>query len=70
MIRILFVDEDANVMNGLHRAMRCLRAQWDTRFALPGMDEECFGAPERLKPSQQWQECILPAIRATAGAAR
>jgi HD-like signal output (HDOD) protein/CheY-like chemotaxis protein len=38
MIRILFVDDEANVLEGLRRAMRSMRDQWDMRFALSGAD--------------------------------
>jgi len=38
MLKILFVDDEANVLDGLRRAMRSMREQWDMRFALSGAD--------------------------------
>jgi HD-like signal output (HDOD) protein/ActR/RegA family two-component response regulator len=38
MIKILFVDDEANVLDGLRRAMRCMRDQWDMRFCTSGAD--------------------------------
>lgn len=37
---------------------------------IPGMDEECFGAPEMLERWQQWHACISPAIRENGGVTR
>jgi HD-like signal output (HDOD) protein/CheY-like chemotaxis protein len=34
--RILFVDDDPNILHGLQRMLRSLRDQWDVRFALSG----------------------------------
>ena len=36
MIRILFVDDDVNVLNAMRRSMRAMRAEWDTHFAESG----------------------------------
>ncbi len=36
MIRILFVDDDPSVLDGLRRISHGLRQEWDTRFALGG----------------------------------
>lgn len=36
MIRILFVDDEQNVLSGLKRALRGMRDQWEMRFASGG----------------------------------
>ena len=36
MIRILFVDDDVNVLNAMRRTLRSMRAEWDTVFATDG----------------------------------
>jgi len=36
MIRILFVDDDVNVLNAMRRTLRSMRAEWDTVFASDG----------------------------------
>ncbi len=38
MIKILFVDDEQNVLDGLRRSMRSMRHQWDMRFASSGED--------------------------------
>jgi putative nucleotidyltransferase with HDIG domain len=38
MLRILFVDDEAHVLDGLRRAMRSMRGQWDARFAASGVE--------------------------------
>ena len=36
MIRILFVDDDVNVLNAMRRSLRSMRAEWETLFAESG----------------------------------
>jgi HD-like signal output (HDOD) protein len=36
MIKILFVDDERNVLDGLRRSMRSMRLEWDMRFASSG----------------------------------
>lgn len=36
MIRILFVDDDVNVLNAMRRSLRSMRAEWETQFADSG----------------------------------
>ena len=36
--RVLFVDDEANVLDGLRRMLRPLRGEWDMRFAGSGAD--------------------------------
>jgi HD-like signal output (HDOD) protein len=36
MIRILFVDDDVNVLNAMRRTLRSMRAEWETVFAADG----------------------------------
>jgi HD-like signal output (HDOD) protein/CheY-like chemotaxis protein len=38
MIKILFVDDERNVLDGLRRSMRSMRHEWDMRFASSGED--------------------------------
>jgi HD-like signal output (HDOD) protein len=38
MLRILFVDDETHVLDGLRRAMRSMRNQWDARFAASGVE--------------------------------
>jgi HD-like signal output (HDOD) protein len=38
MIKILFVDDERNVLDGLCRSMRSMRHEWDMRFASSGED--------------------------------
>jgi HD-like signal output (HDOD) protein/CheY-like chemotaxis protein len=38
MLRILFVDDEAHVLDGLRRAMRSMRSVWDSRFAASGVE--------------------------------
>jgi HD-like signal output (HDOD) protein len=38
MISVLFVDDDANVGAGQQRTLRSMRALWDMRFALSGIE--------------------------------
>jgi HD-like signal output (HDOD) protein len=35
VIRILFVDDDAQILDGIRRSMHCMRGEWQMRF-LPG----------------------------------
>lgn len=48
MIRIVFVDDEQNVLDGLRRMLRSLRSEWDMTFVsnpldvMPLMDEEPF----------------------------
>jgi HD-like signal output (HDOD) protein len=37
-LRILFVDDDPNVLSGLRRMLRSMRDQWDTAFANSGAE--------------------------------
>jgi putative nucleotidyltransferase with HDIG domain len=36
--RILFVDDECNVLEGLQRILRSLRAEWDIQFAMSGAE--------------------------------
>ncbi len=36
--RILFVDDEANIREGLRRSLRPLRQEWDMRFAADGQE--------------------------------
>jgi DNA-binding NtrC family response regulator len=36
--RVLFVDDDSNLLNGLQRALRTMHRQWDMHFASCGVD--------------------------------
>ena len=38
MIRILFVDDEKNILDGLRRAMHCMRSEWDMSFAASGAE--------------------------------
>jgi HD-like signal output (HDOD) protein/CheY-like chemotaxis protein len=38
MIRVLFVDDESNVLDGLRRTMHSMRKEWDMRFATSGAD--------------------------------
>ena len=38
MVKVMFVDDESNVLDAMRRAMRALRSQWDMRFALCGAD--------------------------------
>ncbi|MCU1428240.1 MAG: response regulator receiver protein, partial [Actinomycetia bacterium] len=35
-MRVLFVDDDANVLSGLRRMLRGMRFEWDMQFAASG----------------------------------
>lgn len=47
MKRILFVDDEPNVLAGLRRMLHCMRGDWDLRFATSGAEalEELDDAP-------------------------
>lgn len=36
MIRVLFVDDETRILDGLRRSMFCMRAEWDMKFADSG----------------------------------
>ena len=38
MVRILFVDDDANLLSGMRRALRRHRDVWDLHFATGGQE--------------------------------
>lgn len=48
MIRVMFVDDEANILAGLKRTMRCMRDEWDMEFiddpmaALQAFDKQAF----------------------------
>jgi HD-like signal output (HDOD) protein/CheY-like chemotaxis protein len=37
-LKIMFVDDEVNVLDGLRRSMRSMRDEWDMRFAISGED--------------------------------
>ena len=38
VIRILFVDDDVNVLNGLRRMLHKMRQQWEMEFVTSGAE--------------------------------
>jgi HD-like signal output (HDOD) protein/CheY-like chemotaxis protein len=38
MIRILFVDDEARILDGIRRSMYCMRGEWQMRFAASGSE--------------------------------
>jgi HD-like signal output (HDOD) protein/CheY-like chemotaxis protein len=38
MIRILFVDDEARILDGIRRSMYCMRGEWQMRFAANGSE--------------------------------
>jgi putative nucleotidyltransferase with HDIG domain len=44
--RILFVDDEANILAGLRRMLRSMRREWDMRFALGGPEALAMMAQE------------------------
>ncbi len=36
MVRILFVDDEARILDGVRRSMYCMRSEWHMRFATSG----------------------------------
>ncbi|MEM8736653.1 MAG: response regulator, partial [Planctomycetota bacterium] len=37
-LKLLFVDDDANILSGLRRMLRSKRAEWEMRFACGGAE--------------------------------
>jgi len=48
MKRILFVDDDVNVLNGLRRGLNSMRGEWQMEFAHSG--EMAMGILEKMQP--------------------
>src|ERR1700683_5438043 len=38
MIRIVFVDDETRILDGIRRSMYCMRGEWQMRFAESGAD--------------------------------
>ena len=38
MIQIVFVDDEARILDGIRRSMYCMRDEWEMRFAVSGPD--------------------------------
>ncbi|MGQ9688779.1 MAG: HDOD domain-containing protein [Desulfobaccales bacterium] len=47
-LKILFVDDDPNVLNGLRRMLRSMRDQWETFFANSGVEALDFLARQEV----------------------
>lgn len=78
MMRILFVDDEANVLSGLQRSLRSQRKIWDMHFALGGdaaiewlaRDEVDVLVTDMRMPGRDGADVLAAAARLRPGAGR
>ena len=64
MMRVLFIDDDANVLDGLRRALRSARGVWDMQFVTSARQalEACVSGIKELAaldPAQTRERDVL-----------